>query len=268
MITETQAFLAMSTDEDCELSFDLCFECTSNGIQCLSHQQSSSSSLISSDKDLSERSIDKQPDLSSDSYLHPNPNSPLLSNQEILQTDDFNKKTAKLSDFVSLEVRHERDATNDKRLSDIDISLIPDFPLNDSHSCPLPDYSHSMQKDSFTSNNEIQKIKTRIADSVSLRMKHERDAETQKEIENKLFLELSKLVSNDSHELFAHHTDCKLCLGEKGMAVECLNKDCEYSFDLCFDCGEIQNNSPFPIFLDEQSEKTIQQKPTCEKDHQ
>jgi hypothetical protein len=267
MITETQAFLVVST-EDSELSFDLCFECTSNEIQCLSHQQSSSSSLISTDKNLSEISIDKQQEFSSDSYLHPIPNSPLSSSQEILQTGYFNKKTAKLSDSISLEVRHERDATSDERLSDTDICLIPEFSLNNSHTCPLPDYSHSLQKDSFTSINEIQKIKTRIADSVSLRMKYERDAATQKEIENKLVLELSKLASHDSHDLFAHHTDCKLCLGEKGMAVECLNKDCEYSFDLCFDCGEIQNNSPFPIFLDEQSEKTIQQKPTCEKDHQ
>jgi Txe/YoeB family toxin of Txe-Axe toxin-antitoxin module len=196
MVSETQAFLAMFTDEDSELSFDLCFECTSNEKQRLS---------TSSDKNLLERSIDKQPDFS-DSYSRRIPYSPLSSNQEIFQ---------------------------------------------------------KVQKDSFTSSNEIQKIKTRIADSVSLRMKHERDAATQKEIENKLVLELSKLVSHDSHELFVHHTDCKLCLGEKGMAVECLNKDCEYSFDLCFDCGEIQNNSPFPIFLDEQSEKTIQQKPSC-----
>jgi hypothetical protein len=70
------------------------------------------------------------------------------------------------------------------------------------------------------------------------------------------------LVSHDSrHQLCAHHTDCKSCLSEKGIAVECLDKNCEYSFDLCFDCGEIQNNSPFPIFLEEQSEKQPHPKP-------
>jgi hypothetical protein len=175
MFAETQAFLAMFTDEDSELSFDLCFECTSNERQDLpTKQEFISSSLISNDN------VDKRPDFSYDSYRNPIPNSSLLSNKEILQTDDFNKKTEKLSDYISLKARHKRDATNDERLLDTDINLIPYFSLNNSHAYPLPDYSHSVQKDSFTSSNEIQKIKTRIADSVSLRMKHERDAATQK----------------------------------------------------------------------------------------
>jgi hypothetical protein len=163
MFTETQAFLAMST-EDSELPFytcnDLCFECTSDKKQGISTKhQFSSSSLTSSDKSLFEKSIDKQPDFSSDSYCHPFPNSPLSSNQEILQTDDFNKKTAEISYSASLEVRHERDATSDERLSDTDISLIPD---------PLPDYSHLVQRGSFTSSIKTQRFKTRIASRAAL----------------------------------------------------------------------------------------------------
>lgn len=144
---------------------------------------------------------------------------------------------------------------HDKTLLEKDISPISKFSSTSSYAYPIPDYSYLFgqeiaQKDALK--NEIQSIKTKIADSVSLRLKHERDAVMQKEVENRLIQQLSKLTThNASHQLFAHHTDCKLCSGEKGIAVECLDDDCEYSFDLCFDCGELQNNSLFPILLED-----------------
>jgi hypothetical protein len=239
-------------DEDSpELSFDLCFECEKQGLST-SKQQLTEKDVNWQFNDIP--SIDSYPDLL--------PNCSPLSNQEILRPNDSKNKTA---DSITSKVSHERDTAIYTRQSDIDINLIPDFTLNNSHAYPVPNYSHLVQKDSFTSNNEIQKIKSRIADSVSLRKKHERDAAMQKEVESTLVQELSKLTSHDSrHQLFAHHTDCKLCHGEKGIAIECLDKNCEYSFDLCFDCGEIQNNSPFPIFLEELSEK-INEHSTCPK---
>lgn len=237
-------------DEDSpELSFDLCFECEKQGLS-LSKQQVT-------EKDMN-RLFNDIP--STDSYPDLLPNYSPLSNQEIVKPNDSKNKTV---DSITSKVSHERDAANDTRQSDIDINLISDVTFKKSHAYPVPRYSHLVRKDSFTSNNEIQKIKSRIADSVSLRKKHERDAAMQKEVESTLVQELSKLTSHDSrHQLFAHHTDCKLCHGEKGIAIECLDKNCEYSFDLCFDCGEIQNNSSFPIFLEELSEK-INEHSTC-----
>ena len=40
------------------------------------------------------------------------------------------------------------------------------------------------------------------------------------------------------HQLVAYAHDCKKCSSDSGISVVCVDEDCEYSFDLCFECDE------------------------------
>jgi hypothetical protein len=47
------------------------------------------------------------------------------------------------------------------------------------------------------------------------------------------------------HQLIATTQDCSKCCSATGMSVVCTDADCEFSFDLCFECAEFAATRDF-----------------------
>ena len=50
-------------------------------------------------------------------------------------------------------------------------------------------------------------------------------------------IQMMDKVHNDGHQLAAFAQDCTKCLSMTGISVICVDEDCEFSFDLCFECA-------------------------------
>ena len=169
---ETGMFV-MSVDEDCDFSFDLCFECAD----------------VASSKVITNRS----------------------------------------HQLTGTEVAARREMNVDRKLAINPPMLIPTTPC--------------VEKSSFESDNDVLEMYAHKINATVLRCNHHyNDSQAPRDLRrrhhSKRDLRINDNICQPCHQLLAVVKDCNKCATVSGISLVCVEEDCEFSFDLCFGCGE------------------------------